>query len=326
MEFFGNSVLFYVIVGGILSIPFVILLFTCCLACCCCRKKKKSRDRNHAEEHRPLISTTYHHANNNHVNRTRHEPPAPVRYQAAETTTTQRALSVVTEKHQQEEEAAAIEFMNADAAQFIKTPYVPMVLNRFQELNIEKFEVQDEIVRGDFGTTYLAKITSDGSLVSVKIPNNSNDEFLLNRRAMERELDALASVDRNHENVVKLIGAITKPKEAFVIVTEYCAGGSLREFLIRERERGVEIDDSRFTLPREEDLDEKLTTGDLLTMALKVARGMSFLNDRRCLHIDLRSCQILLDGKLNPKISGFSLHGKTHFPNEFVSDFIFELI
>ena len=78
-----------------------------------------------------------------------------------------------------------------------------------------------------------------------------------------------------HENLVNLIGACTKSISLYVIL-EYCPHGNLKDFL---QERSDKFEPRWFK--NEEDMESELTFFDLSKIALQVARGMNYLEEKR---------------------------------------------
>jgi mitogen-activated protein kinase kinase kinase 13 len=89
----------------------------------------------------------------------------------------------------------------------------------------------------------------------------------------------------SHPNIVELYGVCLTP---CCVVMEYCAGGSLADYLRRERSRGT-----------------AMKMGQVIEWARQVARGMSHLHARKILHRDLKSANVLITGDDVIKITDF---------------------
>ncbi|KAL6906119.1 hypothetical protein ACP4OV_003720 [Aristida adscensionis] len=77
-----------------------------------------------------------------------------------------------------------------------------------------------------------------------------------------------------HTNVVRFIGACTKPPQ-FCIITEYMSGGSLYDFVHKKH--------------------NVLELRALLRFAVDVCRGMCYLHERGIIHRDLKTANLLMD-------------------------------
>ncbi|KAB1203602.1 Serine/threonine-protein kinase HT1 [Morella rubra] len=78
-----------------------------------------------------------------------------------------------------------------------------------------------------------------------------------------------------HNNVLQLIGACTRPPSLY-LVTEYMSGGSMYDFL--HKQKGV------------------LTLPSLLRVTIDVAAGMNYLHQNSIIHRDLKAANLLMDG------------------------------
>jgi serine/threonine protein kinase len=89
-----------------------------------------------------------------------------------------------------------------------------------------------------------------------------------------------------HTNVVRFIGACTKPPQ-FCIITEYMSGGSLYDFVHKQH-----------NVPN-------LAT--LLKFAVDVCRGMCYLHERGIIHRDLKTANLLMDKDHVVKVADFGV-------------------
>ncbi|XP_060963078.1 serine/threonine-protein kinase STY46 isoform X3 [Cannabis sativa] len=88
-----------------------------------------------------------------------------------------------------------------------------------------------------------------------------------------------------HKNVVKFIGASTKPP-SLCIITEFMSGGSLYDFL---KQSGV------------------LPLQFLLRVAIDVSNGMNYLHQNNIIHRDLKAANLLMDENGVVKVSDFGV-------------------
>ncbi|KAL9680948.1 hypothetical protein QQ045_012729 [Rhodiola kirilowii] len=122
-----------------------------------------------------------------------------------------------------------------------------------------------------------------GQDVAVKVLKSENltDEL---RREFDQEVYVMKRV--RHKNVVQFIGTCTRPPN-LCILTEYMSGGSIYEFLHKEK--------GRFDL------------SSLLKVGMDVAKGMSYLHENNIIHRDLKSANLLMDEYNVVKVSDFGV-------------------
>ncbi|KAH9623367.1 hypothetical protein KSS87_012623 [Heliosperma pusillum] len=111
----------------------------------------------------------------------------------------------------------------------------------------------------------------------------------------------------DHPNVTKFIGASmgtsnltipvnnsskggrdAKPSRACCVVVEYLAGGTLKEYLIKNKKR-------------------KLAIKVVIQFALDLSRGLSYLHSKKIVHRDVKTENMLLDTKRTLKIADFGV-------------------
>ncbi|PRP78274.1 LRR receptor-like serine/threonine-protein kinase GSO1-like [Planoprotostelium fungivorum] len=147
---------------------------------------------------------------------------------------------------------------------------------------IDYDELRDtrQIGQGAFGIVYRAKWRE--TLVAIK---QIRAEFVTQKQLEEflREVGILQNL-KVHPNIVTFIG-MTFPPQSLSLITEFCAGGSLYEFL------------------RKNDcmMDEKLK------FISEIALGMLHLHKEKVIHRDLAVRNILLSRHLEAKVADFGL-------------------
>lgn len=168
--------------------------------------------------------------------------------------------------------------------------------NRFPTLGLESFDewtidlrklnMGAAFAQGAFGKLYRG--TYNGEEVAIKIlerPENDLDRAQLMEQQFQQEVMMLATL--KHPNIVRFIGACRKPM-VWCIVTEYAKGGSVRQFLMKRKNRSVPL---------------KLA----VRQALDVARGMAYVHGLGLIHRDLKSDNLLIFSDKSIKIADFGV-------------------
>ncbi|KAK7269918.1 hypothetical protein RIF29_22725 [Crotalaria pallida] len=145
------------------------------------------------------------------------------------------------------------------------------------------FSEENKIGEGGFGPVYKGRLI-DGNDIAVKRLSSSSGQGI---NEFKNEVKLIAKLQ--HRNLVKLVGCCIQEKEQ-MLVYEYMPNGSLDSFIF-DHNKGKLLDwPKRF----------HIISG--------IARGLTYLHqDSRLIiiHRDLKTSNILLDDKLNPKISDF---------------------
>ncbi|GLT35014.1 hypothetical protein SLA2020_094990 [Shorea laevis] len=147
------------------------------------------------------------------------------------------------------------------------------------DANLLKFE--RKLTLGSYGDLY--KGTFCGQDVAIKVLRTEylNENM---QREFNQEVDILRKIQ--HNNIVKFIGACTKPSN-LCIVTEFMAGGSMYD-LLHKQKCGLELP-------------------FLLGVAIHVSNGMSYLHQKNIIHRDLKAANLLLDEKGVVKVADFGV-------------------
>uniref|UniRef100_A0A0D6QR66 Cysteine-rich receptor-like protein kinase 10 n=1 Tax=Araucaria cunninghamii TaxID=56994 RepID=A0A0D6QR66_ARACU len=147
------------------------------------------------------------------------------------------------------------------------------------------FHEDNKLGEGGFGPVYKGN-TSDGTEIAVKKLSLSSvqgtTEFM-------NEVKIVAKIQ--HRNLVKLLGCCAEGPER-LLVYEYLPNKSLDTFLFDPERRKVLDWQKRYNI------------------VIGIARGLLYLHEDsqvRIIHRDIKASNILLDGKLNPKIADFGL-------------------
>ncbi|MFY2559884.1 serine/threonine-protein kinase [Corallococcus terminator] len=147
------------------------------------------------------------------------------------------------------------------------------------------FELLELLGRGGMGEVWLARQTSLGRTVAVKLlpPKLAKDPEFVAR--FEKEATALAAL--NHPNIVQIIDRGVAGDEHYYFVMEFVEGRSLREAITAGA----------------------LSPQQSLRLMLQVARAVECAHDKDIIHRDLKPENILLDGRGNVKVADFGLAG-----------------
>nr|CAB3489378.1 unnamed protein product [Digitaria exilis] len=146
------------------------------------------------------------------------------------------------------------------------------------------FSEANDIGNGSYGKVYRGTLPG-GQLVAVKRSQQGSMQGSLEFRT---EIELLSRV--HHKNVVTLVGFCVDQGEQ-MLVYEYVPNGTLRDSLTGKS--GVRLDWRR-----------------RLRVVLGAAKGVAYLHehaDPPIVHRDIKSSNVLLDDRLNAKVSDFGL-------------------
>ncbi|XP_030647288.1 tyrosine-protein kinase JAK2 [Chanos chanos] len=144
-----------------------------------------------------------------------------------------------------------------------------------------------QLGKGNFGSVEMCRYDplqdNTGEVVAVKKLQHSTAEHM---RDFEREIEILKSLQ--HENIVKYKGVCySAGRRNLRLVMEYLPYGSLRDYLIKNRDR----------------IDHK----KLVHYASQICKGMEYLATKRYIHRDLATRNILVESEQRVKIGDFGL-------------------
>ena len=150
---------------------------------------------------------------------------------------------------------------------------------------IQYIEVK-ELGHGAFGTCYLYTSTSDWESYAAKIVSKEILQKDKNKQSIVDEINTQKSL--NYPKVVKVISYSEDEKNVYIIL-ELCENRSLAD-LMRER--------------------KNLTEFEVRNYMFQIVQGVKYLHNKKIIHRDLKTNNILLDKNLELKIGDFGLIGK----------------
>ncbi|XP_047153148.1 leucine-rich repeat receptor protein kinase HPCA1-like [Vigna umbellata] len=148
----------------------------------------------------------------------------------------------------------------------------------------KNFSQVNDIGSGGFGKVYKGTLPG-GQRVAIK---RAQKESMQGKLEFKAEIELLSRV--HHKNLVSLLGFCFDQGEQ-MLVYEYLQNGSLKDALTGKS--GIKLDWIR-----------------RLKLALGIARGLAYLHELvnpPIIHRDIKSNNILLDNRLNAKVSDFGL-------------------
>ncbi|XP_056172045.1 G-type lectin S-receptor-like serine/threonine-protein kinase At1g61370 isoform X2 [Syzygium oleosum] len=152
-------------------------------------------------------------------------------------------------------------------------------------LATNNFNTGNKLGQGGFGPVYKGKL-NDGKEIAVKRLSSSSAQGV---EEFKNEILLISKLQ--HRNLVRLLGCCAEGEEK-ILVYEYLSNKSLDTFLFHSRKKADLSWDIRFHIIQ------------------GVARGLLYLHRDSCLriiHRDLKVSNILLNEKMDPKISDFGL-------------------
>jgi len=149
--------------------------------------------------------------------------------------------------------------------------------------SLGKYELHEELGKGGFATVYRATHKSLHTEVALKLlsPALAADESA--RQRFIQEAQTASSLE--HPRIVQVLD-LGEAKEQVFLTMEYLPGGDLRSLV---QKKGV--------LPQPQ----------VLQILKDIGEALDFAHSRNVLHRDVKTSNILLDGKMRARLSDFGL-------------------
>ncbi|KAG6783632.1 hypothetical protein POTOM_009293 [Populus tomentosa] len=149
------------------------------------------------------------------------------------------------------------------------------------EIDAHQLLFERKIATGSSGDLYKGTFCSQDVAIKVLRGEHLDDKL---QGEFVQEVSIMRKV--RHKNVVQFIGSCTRPP-SLCIVTEFMSGGSMYDFLHKQK--------------------ESLNLQSLLRVAIDVSKGMHCLNQNHIIHRDLKSANILMDENGVVKVADFGV-------------------
>lgn len=177
------------------------------------------------------------------------------------------------------------------------------------QINRDWIDLKECIGEGEFGKVYVAFLNRPGkddaeSPTKVAVKMVHSDATLKERNDFLREASIMK--DFSHDNVIRLVGAVTSDPSKVLIVIEFAHHGDLKKYI-----RASEIVDEAYSAANPNSPLSTVTVAQMMSFAADIARGMEYLASLHFVHRDLaaRNCMIAEPepGKLVCKVADFGM-------------------
>ncbi|KAJ4702200.1 putative Protein kinase [Melia azedarach] len=163
----------------------------------------------------------------------------------------------------------------------IKHVKIPAEAIDVWEIDASLLKYEHKIASGSYGDLYKGTFRSQDVAIKVLSTEHLNENI---QREFAQEVYIMRKV--RHKNVVQFIGACTRPPR-LCIVTEYMSGGSMYDYLHRQK--------GNFELL------------SLLRVAIDISKGMNYLHRNNIIHRDLKAANLLMDENGVVKVADFGV-------------------
>lgn len=178
---------------------------------------------------------------------------------------------------------------------------------KLREINMSAVRFMEELGEDRFGKVYRGQLygTAPGEqtlMVAIKTLKDKVDAALCE----EFRHEAMRRSHLQHQNIVCLLGVITKEQPMSMIFT-YSSVGDLHKYLVmRSPNSDVGSSDDGKTVK------STLEQADFLHIITQIAAGMEYLSNQQVVHKDLAARNILIFDKLSVKILDLGLYGDVY--------------
>lgn len=148
---------------------------------------------------------------------------------------------------------------------------------------ISRYKLIDILGVGGMGKVFKAVDTKTKQQVALKVINPSVLKDAENKKRLISEGEILSSFD--HPNIVKVYEIGSDRGHSFIAM-EYLSGGTLEEYLEK---------------------NPKIETSEALKIILQICDGVEVIHEKKVLHRDLKTANIMFDKDGNLKIMDFGL-------------------
>ena len=178
-------------------------------------------------------------------------------------------------------------------------PQITVPVDEYWEFPRAKLTLCEELGSGAFGKV-MSGVAQDlfGDEKETRVAIKMLREDGTDRELMDllSETEVMKNIG-SHENIINLLGVCSRDGPLWVVV-EYAEYGNLREFLRDRRPGNVQTHEHETKI---------LTYRDLISYAFQIAKGMEYLEEKKCVHRDLAARNILVARDYVMKIADFGL-------------------
>ncbi|XP_065676991.1 fibroblast growth factor receptor-like isoform X3 [Hydra vulgaris] len=171
------------------------------------------------------------------------------------------------------------------------------------EIKLEQLETDCLLGEGAFGRVFRATardLPNRTGVQTVAVKMLKEDCCEQDLKDFISEIEVMKSIGK-HINILNLL-AVSSQQGKLYIVVEYCRHGNLRSFL----------KDNRPVTQANSVITKKITSYDLMSFCLQVARGMNYLASKKCIHRDIAARNVLVGEGYLLKVADFGLARDVH--------------
>lgn len=153
-------------------------------------------------------------------------------------------------------------------------------------IEVDGWGVPKPFAKGNFGSVFRVKY--EGEIIAAKsmdVTGFRTQQLEQMKKDFQKEVALMGAL--HSTNIVSILGAFTRPKE-WVILMEYCPGGSLRGMLDAAAAKN--------------DVFQKES---LVQIMLDISYGMRYLHMHNIIHQDLKSLNVLITASGKGKVADF---------------------